>query len=124
MTDKENKLNLKPKGLLILGGLQLYVAFRGIWNFSFHVNESILHVSIAILCGFIGLGIMNTKKWAYTAFITVSTLLILWNVGDAVTGKNLIKSIQRATVSLIYIGWLFCYRHYFRKDSLDSVTAG
>jgi hypothetical protein len=124
MTKADTKFSNRPKGLLVLGGLQIFVAFRGIWNFSFHINESIEHLSYAVLCGIIGIGIMNTKKWAYYAFIVVYVILILWNIGDVITGKYLIKSLQRAAVSMIYIGWLFCYRRYFYNYSIDKVITG
>ncbi len=133
MTNADTKFTNRPKGLLVLGGLQLFVAFRGIWNFSFHINESIVHVSIAVLCGIIGVGIMKAKKWAYHAFIVVCTILFLWNVVDAIAGKylfkqalldNSMKSLQRAAVSMVYIGWLFYYRRYFRSNSNGEEPIG
>jgi hypothetical protein len=133
MTNADTKFTNRPKGLLILGGFQLYVAFRAIWNFSFHINASIVHVSIAVLCGIIGIGIMNTKKWAYHAFMVVCAILFIWNVVDAIAGKYLfeqalldstMKSLQRAAVSMIYIGWLFYYRRYFPNNTNGEEPIG
>jgi hypothetical protein len=109
-----------PKGLIVLGSLQIFIAVRGLWNLFMHSNPtgipSLIYAVLAITCFVVGIGLIYLKRWAFIAFIAIYTIYIL----QYVSSLDYLSTAK----CVIFVIWLLLYRRYFVSNSSAVIRRG